>query len=156
MQKRRRPGERVKKRHDVSPSGYPLDADRRLRARAVLHGQSLGEACRSTTERFPHYLTNAESYVARTRCDLRPGGEPTEHEIELMLQLADVQAGRRHNPAWGEMLGREIQRVVGLTLQEQISRVRRARQRAAVQEYSQKYRESNAPLDLRSIEGVPY
>ena len=155
MQKRRRPGERVKKHQDVSPSGYPLDADRRLRARASFHRQSLGEACRSTKERFQHNLANAESYVARTWCDLRPG-EPTEHEIDLMLRLADVRAGQRHNPVWGEMLGRDIQRVVDRTLMEKISEARRARQRAAVQEYGQRYRERMAPLDLRTIEAVPY
>lgn len=155
MQKRRRPGERVKKYQRTSPSGYPLDADRRLRARAAFHGQSLGEACRSAKEDFPHYLANAESYVARTRCDLRPG-QPTGQEIDLMLRLSDVQAGKARNPAWSEMLAREIQRVSVLTLREQISKARRARQTAAVQEYAERYRERMAPLDLGAIEAVPY
>ncbi len=155
MQQRRRPGERARMHPEVSPSGYPLDADKRLRARAVLHGQSLGEACRSSREHFPHYLANAESYVASTRCDVRPG-EVSQHEIDLMLRLADVRAGKARNPSWNEMLAREIQRVVEETIREKISDARRARQRAAVQEYGQRYSERMAPVDPRAISEAPY
>jgi hypothetical protein len=156
MQKRRRPGEKTSPTVPTNPVGYPLDADKRLRARAAFMGQSLGEACHSSRERFPPCVSRMETFVAHTKCDSRPGEIPSDKERELALNIADTQAGKKRNPSWSEMLAEEIDRVVIEDLLERLTVARAARPRAAVQEYAEKYRRMHARLALGTLSEAPY
>ena len=155
MQNRRRPGERARTHSPHSPSGYPLDADKRLRARAAFLRQSLGEACRKA-EKFPCCIQQAESFVGRERADCRPGEMPTQREAQLMIDIEDTRAGRRRNTNLSVMLADEIDAYVVQYLSDELSVAIRARPRAAVQELAESILRSRAPLATDALEDVPY
>jgi hypothetical protein len=156
MARRRRPGERAKTHRPESLGGYPLDADKRLRAKAAFLRQSLGDACHAATEQFPCCVQRSESFLGREKADCRPGEILTDREIQLMIDVADRRKGWRRSNDLPAMLADEIERAILQPYMRNLARARRARQRAAVHELSERIRISHAPLAADALEDVPY
>lgn len=127
---RRRPGQRAIASNAREPSGYNLDRDRTIRARARFEGLSLGEVCRSYGDGLAYAPIRGESFIARERYRCVPNEELSESEIAFHDRMAEVR--RTGLPNLPKRLQSGACKAVLAKLETGAARARRARPTASV------------------------